>query len=424
MKRHLKLFTIILIVTLALTCTLSLSSCMLSGDIDVIDSDDGRISSDGAENNGNSQGGSSSSPSPTPDSGSPTGDYNIDYNYGTTAPESTLADLVEDYLLPATVIVKTDVGQGSGVFVGKDEEKNVSYLMTCCHVIDGGTEIKAILSNETELTCTLVGGDDHLDVAILMVTGCNYPIVKLRNTTDAPIRMGEDAIAIGNPLGYGLSVSKGIVSATARELNINGTINTLLQIDTPINSGNSGGPLFDASGNLIGIVNAKSTGESSSGADIDGMGYAIPINIASNIGKMLIETSGNTAYNGLGYESGKIKLGITTGTVTITSISDKFGTYGYQVSEISKYGSIARSGVTSSYLAKNDILVAVKLNNGATSNFNDANALSNLVSTLKVGDVMTFTVLRPSSSWMSTTYAQYTFEATAYQYVYGYTGNN
>ena len=422
MKRHLKLFAIILIVTIALTCMFALSACTLSGDIDVIDSDDGRISSDGAEGNGNNQGSQSSSPSPTPDSGSPSGDYDINYDYGTTSPESNLADLVEDSLLPATVIIKTDVGQGSGVFVGKDVDKNVSYIMTCCHVIDGGTQIKAILSNETELNCSLVGGDDHLDVAILMVTGSTYPIVKLRNTTDAPIRMGEDAIAIGNPLGYGLSVSKGIVSATARELNLNGTINTLLQIDTAINSGNSGGPLFDATGNLIGIVNAKSTGTSSSGADIDGMGYAIPINIASNIGKMLIETSGNTAYDGLGYEPGKIKLGITTGTVTITSISDKFGKYGYQISEISEYGSISRSGVTSSYLAKNDILVAAKLNNGAMNGFNDANDLSNLVGTLKVGDVITFTVLRPSSSWLNTTYAEYTFETTAYQYVYGYTG--
>ena len=424
MTKHSKLFTSILIIFVVVTCMLTLSACSLADDIEIIDFDDGRVSSDGADNSNGTDSNNSQTtpPASTPESGTTAGDYDIDYDYSTTAPESNLADLIEDELLPATVIVKTDKGQGSGVFVGNDAEKNVSYIMTCCHVIEGASSIKAIFNDETEINCTLLGGDDHLDVAVLKVTGISYPTVKLRDTTTNPIRMGEDAIAIGNPLGYGLSASKGIVSATARELNMNGTVMTLLQIDTAINSGNSGGPLFDAAGNLIGIVNAKMTGESSSGADIDGMGYAIPIDIASEISKNIVQTSGNSAYNGLGYEPGKIKLGISTLTISLEDITNSYGKYGYQVATISEYGSVVRSGIGTSYLDKNDILVAPKLNNGATTNFNDENALFNIVSNLKIGDVITFTALRPSYSWGGTSYAQYTFNVTAHQYVYGFKG--
>lgn len=169
-------------------------------------------------------------------------------------------------------------GAGSGVIYSSN-----GYIITNNHVIEGASEIRVRLHNGTEYTASLVATDDICDLAIIKIEANDLKPVKLGKIDD--VLVGETVIAIGNPLGtLGGTVTTGIISALSRDVTIDSRRMTLLQTNAAINPGNSGGGLFDENGYLIGIVNAKSSGD-----DIEGIGFAIPIDIVETVCKDLIE---------------------------------------------------------------------------------------------------------------------------------------
>ena len=179
-------------------------------------------------------------------------------------------------------------GAGSGVLITQSDV--AGYLLTNHHVIDGATEIVVRLTNGEEYTAQLLGSDASLDLAVLRIdkqSSETFTVSPIGDSTK--LLVGQKVIAIGNPLGsLGGTVTDGIISALDRTVTIDNVEMVLLQHNAAINPGNSGGGLFDEMGNLIGIVNAKT-----SETGIEGLGFAIPIDIAYNyfLRVMVIEPS-------------------------------------------------------------------------------------------------------------------------------------
>ncbi len=209
-------------------------------------------------------------------------------------------------------------GAGSGVIFSED-----GIVVTNDHVVDGASTITVRTSDGTSYEATLVGADSKTDIAVLRIEADGLTPAILGDS-DA-LSVGEYAMAIGNPLGQlGGTVTDGIVSALSREVNVNGENMTLLQTNAAINPGNSGGGLFNEKGELIGIVNAKSSnGASSSGASIEGLGFAIPVNTVKNSVQELLD---------YGYVRGRPALGITL--LNVQNAQDAFQ---YRVSRLGVY---------------------------------------------------------------------------------------
>ena len=170
------------------------------------------------------------------------------------------------------------MGLGSGFIIDAK-----GLVVTNNHVIDNADEITVILQNGEELEAELVGKDAKTDLAVLRVdAGRDLPTVPWGNSDE--VEVGDWAIAIGNPFGLGGSVTAGIVSARGRDIR-SGPYDDFLQVDAPINRGNSGGPLFDQLGNVIGVNTAIF---SPSGGNV-GIGFAIPANQAREIVADLID---------------------------------------------------------------------------------------------------------------------------------------
>ncbi|MCH3953964.1 MAG: trypsin-like peptidase domain-containing protein [Eubacterium sp.] len=170
-------------------------------------------------------------------------------------------------------------GAGSGVIIQSN-----GYIMTCNHVIEGASKIKVTLRNKKSYTAKVVGADSDNDIAVLKINAVGLTPATYGDSSK--LSVGDSVVAIGNPLGeLSNTATTGIISALNRNLNIDGKKMNLLQTDASINPGNSGGALFNSSGNLIGIVVAKSTG-----SDVEGLGFAIPINRAAKVAKTLIKT--------------------------------------------------------------------------------------------------------------------------------------
>lgn len=169
-------------------------------------------------------------------------------------------------------------GAGSGVILSED-----GYIVTNNHVIEDASTITVKLMDGTEYPATLVGADSQTDIAVLKVDATDLSPATIGNSND--IKVGEAAIAIGNPLGsLGGTVTTGIISAVGREITIDNETMTLLQTDAAVNAGNSGGGLFDVNGELIGIVNAKT-----SDLGVEGLGFAIPISDVLSVIEDLME---------------------------------------------------------------------------------------------------------------------------------------
>lgn len=163
-------------------------------------------------------------------------------------------------------------GTGSGFILTQD-----GYVVTNHHVIEGGGKLSVVTADGTEYPAELIGSDDANDVAVLKIEADNLQSVTLGDS-DA-LTVGDQVTAIGNPLGVLTStLTVGYVSAKERDVNTSGFAINMLQTDAAINSGNSGGPLFNMYGHVVGITTAKYSGSSSSGASIEGIGFAIPIN--------------------------------------------------------------------------------------------------------------------------------------------------
>ena len=195
---------------------------------------------------------------------------------------------------------------GSGFILSAD-----GYIITNAHVVSGADTIKVALYSGESLQATLVGADTGYDIAVLKVEATDLPAVNVGDSDSLVV--GEEVVAIGNPLGeLTFTMTNGILSALDREINTDGNPQNMLQTNAAINSGNSGGPLFDMDGNVIGVTTAKYSGSTSSGTTIEGLGFAIPINTALRVAYDLAEH---------GYVKGEAYLGVTLRSLTSDAAS-------------------------------------------------------------------------------------------------------
>ena len=187
-------------------------------------------------------------------------------------PGSPLADLFKDFLGPARNLPRRVTSLGSGFIIDPS-----GYVVTNNHVIENSDQISVTLNDGTNLPAKLIGRDDKTDLALLKVTTKRaLPFAKFADSDTAHI--GDWVIAIGNPFGLGSTVTAGIVSARNRDIEA-GPYDDFIQTDAPINRGNSGGPLFDMDGNVVGVNSAI---YSPSGGSV-GIAFSIPANIAREV---------------------------------------------------------------------------------------------------------------------------------------------
>ncbi|MBQ9059766.1 MAG: trypsin-like peptidase domain-containing protein [Firmicutes bacterium] len=316
------------------------------------------------------------------DSGTHTAGYTLESATGSTmtikeitaAAKSSVVEIrTESASMDSWMQQYVTEGAGSGVIINED-----GYIMTNNHVINGANKIKVTTSDKKEYEAELVGTDETNDVAVLKIDASGLTPATYGNSSE--LEVGDMAVAIGNPLGeLGGTVTAGIISATDRELTIDGKTMHLLQTDSSINPGNSGGGLFNGNGQLIGLVVAKS-----SGSDVEGLGFAIPINTAADCAQQLIDK---------GYVSGQPSTGMTYQEGQSSSATDPFGGID------SLFGSSGQKGV---------FIYSVNGENAKAAGFEpgdqvyavdgeeitDFDSLSAIISSHKVGDTVKFTIIR------------------------------
>ena len=225
---------------------------------------------------------------------------------------------------------QVESGAGSGVIISSD-----GYILTCAHVVSGASQITVTIG-DTDYTAAVVGEDDTSDVAVLKIDADGLTPATVGDSDS--LSVGDSVLAVGNPLGeLGGTVTSGIVSALNRSVTIQGTSSTntmsLIQMDASVSPGNSGGGLFNMNGELIGLVNAKS-----SSSDAEGLGFAIPINDAIQVAQDLLEN---------GYVSGRPYMGITYIAVTDAQTAAQFNVnaYGVYVVDVVQGGPADKAGL-------------------------------------------------------------------------------
>ena len=208
---------------------------------------------------------------------------------------------------------------GSGVIISPD-----GYIVTNNHVVSGASDCTITLYTGEKYPATLIGTDPNTDLAVIKIeaSDLDYAIV----ADSSQLQLGQETIVIGNPLGMGITCTNGIISSTEKEVNISGYTINVIQTNAAINSGNSGGGLFNMNGDLIGIVNSKSSNSaiSSTTASIEGMGYAIPSNTVTKITKDLIDYGyvKNRAILGVRVYSSQAYMGANYQGLLVSSVSE------------------------------------------------------------------------------------------------------
>ena len=264
-----------------------------------------------------------------------------------TAPEIYAAYVGSTVGITTEIVTTNGWGQpvsqaaaGSGFVITDD-----GYILTNYHVIEDASSIKVSFIDGSSYDAELVGGESENDIAVLKIDAAGLTPVVIGDSDN--VKVGEQVVAIGNPLGeLTYSMTSGIISAKDRSITMeNGEVMNMIQTDTAINSGNSGGPLFDMYGQVIGITSAKLSGSSSSSATIEGLGFAIPINDVKGMVEDIMEN---------GYVTGKPYMGITVSTVP-ESISERYGmSQGALVESVDESSCAAKAG-----LEKGDIITAM-----------------------------------------------------------------
>lgn len=238
---------------------------------------------------------------------------------------------------------------GTGIIMTSD-----GYIITNAHVINDteygyglASSVSVLLSDKTEYEATIKGYDEDTDIAVLKVDASDLTAAEFGNSDD--LQVGELVIAIGNPLGFELfgSVTCGIVSALNREITINDKTMSLIQTDAAINSGNSGGPLVNSYGQVIGINSAKmsSTYSTTGSASVEGLGFAIPMTQAQSIIDDLIN---------YGYVTGRPQIGISVSDVDEYTASLYNMPMGAYVRSVTPNGAADQAGIQAG-----DIIIGV-----------------------------------------------------------------
>lgn len=272
-------------------------------------------------------------------------------------------------------------GSGSGVILTSD-----GYIATCAHVVEDATKITVILNDDTEYEAKLVGKDSRNDLAIIKIEAANLTAAEIGDSD--MLTVGEDVIAIGNPLGElrGTATS-GIISALRRPVTVEKVNMELIQTDAAISPGNSGGGLFNAAGKLIGIVNAKASGDNA-----EGLGFAIPIN------NVLKEINDLLNY---GYITGKAYLGVYTQNVTLRS---DYGFWQYNTVSCVQVGDVvAGSAAEKAGIKSGDLILAIN-DEQVSSN----TVLSDIIARYNAGDTVTVKIQRDGQTVeLTVTFGEY-----------------
>jgi serine protease Do len=256
-------------------------------------------------------------------------------------------------------------GAGSGFIVSAD-----GYILTNAHVVDRADEVTVRLTDRREFQAKVIGADPRTDVAVIKINATNLPTVKLGDP--AKIRPGQWVLAIGSPFGFENSATAGIVSATARSLPSDSSYVPFIQTDVAVNPGNSGGPLFNLAGEVIGV---NSQIFSRTGGYM-GVSFAIPIDVARNIEEQLVRT-GHVVRG---------RIGVTIQDVN-AQLAESFGLdrpRGALVSSVDKDSPAAQAG-----LSPGDVILAV---NGHT--IEHYGELSGSIAAMKPGTQTTLQVWR------------------------------
>lgn len=257
-------------------------------------------------------------------------------------------------------------GAGSGVIIdGK------GYIVTNHHVVEGASNISVRLATGEEFSAVIMGSDATADLAVLKIDPEDTDLTVASLGCSSDLVVGEDVIVLGNPLGsLGGTLTTGIISATEREITVDGNEMVLLQTNAAINPGNSGGGLFNMAGELVGVVNAKMAG-----SDIEGLGFAIPVDYAHSIIEDLIN---------YGYVKGVADHGLTLLDVTSQNLYAAYSKYG--ITSTGVY--IIESNITNK-LKFGDTLVSI--NGKAVTSSSEFNAI---VRSCGVGESITVDVKR------------------------------
>lgn len=298
---------------------------------------------------------------------------------------SLTTEQVADLVSPSVVVITTEQvvysqwswygqnqvesGAGSGVIISSD-----GYILTCAHVVDGASTITVTIGDK-DYTATLVGEDTTSDIAVIKIDADGLTPATVGNSDS--LKVGQSVMAVGNPLGeLGGTVTGGMISALNRSVTIQGSssVNTmsLIQMDASVSPGNSGGGLFNMNGELIGIVNAKS-----SSSDAEGLGFAIPINDAIKVAQDLLEN---------GYVTGRPYMGITYLAVNDAQTAAQLGVnaYGIYVVDVVSGGPADKAG-----LKAGDRIVSI--DNTEVAQKTD---LGTLMQEHSAGDTLSITVAR------------------------------
>ena len=261
-------------------------------------------------------------------------------------------------------------GTGSGFIVSSD-----GIIMTNAHVVEGADELIVRLTDKREFKGKVLGSDKQTDIAVIKIDATGLTPATVGNSDS--LKVGQSVMAVGNPLGeLGGTVTSGIVSALNRSVTIQGTSSTntmsLIQMDASVSPGNSGGGLFNMNGELIGLVNAKS-----SSSDAEGLGFAIPINDAIKVAQDLLEN---------GYVSGRPYMGITYLAVTDaqTAAQLNVNAYGVYVVDVVQGGPADKAG-----LKTGDRIVSID-----GTEIAQKDDLGTLIQQHAAGDTLSITVAR------------------------------
>ena len=317
--------------------------------------------------------------------------------------ESDVSDVVEK-VMPAMVSIvnnftetanvfgqqytQEEAASGSGIIVGKTDDELL--IVSNNHVVESADTLTVTFIDGSEAQAQVKGLDSDMDLAVIAVslndlsddTKNAITVATLGSSDD--LKLGEPVIAIGNALGYGQSVTNGIVSALNREITLeNGATGTFIQTNAAINPGNSGGALLNMNGEVIGINSNKIGGTTVEGMGVEGMGYAIPITSASPIIADLMERQTRTkvAEDEVGY------IGISLQEVT-SQISQMYNMpEGIYVVSVEEGSAAANAGIM-----KGDIIT--KFDGSSISSYSD---LQKMLQYYAAGDSATITVQRPQN---------------------------
>jgi serine protease Do len=287
---------------------------------------------------------------------------------------------VINHLPPRRTFFGTQTGltsSGSGVIISED-----GHIVTNNHVVQGAESLQIILADGSIQPAKLVGVDPYADLAVLRTQGETHSIAAWGNSDS--LKRGEAVIAIGSPLGdFKNTVTVGVVSATERNIDVDQDyqLEGLIQTDAAINQGNSGGPLVNLAGQIIGINTLIVRGGGSGSAVAEGLGFAIPSNAARAIVSQIVEK---------GYVS-RPHLGARWGWIT-PAVASRYRLpveYGVFITEVINGGPADRAG-----LQQGDILISI---NGEA--FDDDHPFINMLFEYEPGDIVTFVTVRDSSEF-------------------------